>query len=81
MKTQHTPGPWHANGVYIEDQHGTIAKVMRPEDNAALIASAPELLGALENLLSYAEDAASDRDERPDCIIEARAAIQKVRGE
>lgn len=84
MKTQFTTGPWHVNSPYIEDQHGTIAKVMRPEDNAAIIAAAPELLEALENALNVLAGIATgdlktiNRDSP--VIIKARAAIAKARG-
>ena len=48
--------------------------------NAALIAAAPELLAALEDVLGYGEDCAADRDERPGCLERARAAIAKAKG-
>lgn len=44
--------------------------------NALLIAAAPELLKALENLAEYAADCASENDERPDALESARAALK-----
>lgn len=85
MKTQHTPGPWNANGNYIEDKAGTIAKVMRPEDNAALIAAAPELLEALENLLDQLHIHHKMNLKKDYSLMladsVARAAIAKAKGE
>ena len=49
-------------------------------DRDRLAAAAPALLAALERLLSYAEDCATDRDERPSCLDAARAAITKATG-
>lgn len=87
----HTPGPWEMNVgidgavVYHPDQ-GTIADV--PMDlsayphNARLMAAAPELLEALEELLH-----APDPDEVEDfaplyrAITKAHAAIAKAKGE
>ncbi|KKK49654.1 hypothetical protein LCGC14_3132890 [marine sediment metagenome] len=49
---EHTPGPWHVNGVdAILSVKGnrSVAKVYHPEADARLIAAAPELLEALEH--------------------------------
>lgn len=99
MKTQHTPGPWE-NVIF--DSHGRFS-IQCPtgriegndyissgemHSNAALIASAPELLGALESLLDWAECQCglSGNDECYGCcedeeLAGARAAIQKAKGE
>lgn len=58
--TQHTPGPWARNGNLIEGPDGeTVAYVtayntMTPQQkaNVRLIAAAPELLAALENVMA-----------------------------
>ena len=58
--TQHTPGPWAQNGNLIEGPDGeTVAYVTayntmtpRQKANARLIAAAPELLAALENVMA-----------------------------
>lgn len=67
---KHTPGPWRTtpNGVVTSDscQIAHVGETSRPADmvgsferwdaDARLIAAAPELLEALDNLLSWAED-------------------------
>lgn len=68
MKTKHTPGPWHVsdNNVQWEilnENKNEIACVLTsdiPNDdeifaNAKLIATAPKLLEALQNLLTWRE--------------------------
>jgi hypothetical protein len=85
--TNHTPGPWEAkdqwgyikvhsaeNGVCVI--HGLDSKA---QANANLIASAPDLLSALEWALGQIED-----DLCPDhqaALDGCRAAIAKARGE
>ena len=52
--------------------------------NARLIAAAPELLEALEELdrlLDYTKSGAFSHDDRAECLGLARAAITKARGE
>lgn len=50
MSTKHTPGPWKAIGtrVYFPNLSGgfDISKCPSPEENARLIAAAPDLLEA-----------------------------------
>ncbi len=97
MKTKHTPGPWFvtSNGTqgaiaalisldmndddleyvcFIED-HG------RKTANARLIAAAPDLLVALENIVEFAAQCASELDCRPQCVSHAWDTIAKARGE
>lgn len=58
MKTQHTPPPWHVENDTITSINGDIARVHYQSSrrhgsdtaNAQLIAAAPELLDALNNL-------------------------------
>jgi hypothetical protein len=64
MTTAHTPGPWHANGRWVEDNSGgDIAEVVGAfndpgEDrlteegpyNLALLAAAPEMLYLLKDI-------------------------------
>ena len=63
MITKHTPGPWKrlgasdilgADGVVTASAKGWLDR-KHPEchANAALIAAAPELLGALEDAVTY----------------------------
>ena len=91
--SKHTPGPWtrptwercgiHGKGGTSSD-NAKVAHVninsLDYEANAALIAAAPEMLEALKNLLSYAEDAADANDERPISISAAHACIARAEG-
>jgi len=98
MESQHTPGPWSPTGhdgklsVIVECHWGSVAKVLpigaidQERANARLIASAPELLAALEVVLSSTCGNVGD-DGYEGCIkIEAkaldraRAAIAKAKG-
>lgn len=68
MTTQHTPGPWHANGTQIIGKHGRrnqyIADCLRDVGaeqataNAHLIAAAPEMLAALRGLINFPDTVA-----------------------
>ena len=86
MKTQHTPGPWY----FLPDRNGrlqvgpsinyTVAEMcVTPlegqEANARLIATAPELLEALQEIMSWEEN------EQMTWAQKARAAITKATGE
>lgn len=107
----HTPGPWHVRGCdgnpgYAPGRHiyaptegntGCVAVVTGSLANAHLIAAAPDLLAALEALLSerYAcESIILDAEGKPEefdangnwtcnspASVAARAAIAKARGE
>ena len=98
MKTKHTPGPWVARKVrglgypgqsgyaidFNEDQEQVVDYVYEEAD-ARLIASAPELLEALEDLkreviLSDVPSHYIDSHFKP-WIDKARAAIKKATGE
>jgi hypothetical protein len=85
MTSKHTPGPWEffdtlCIGVMsaqsdVAHCSGYDGNRSRDEElaNARLIAAAPDLLAALEALLSY--------DDMVECADMARAAIAKARGE
>lgn len=90
---KHTPGPWTNRGRIPQPglPHSTVAAktliarvyseafgdIEQEEANARLMAAAPELLEALENLLRYLEtDDMRDLD-----MNKARAAIAKATGE
>jgi len=80
MKSQFTPGPWHLGyNKHDASVHNgvTIASVCDDathwKSNARLIASAPELLSALERLVHPMAD---DED-----LDYARAIIAKAKGE
>ena len=83
MGSKHTPGPWHvANGVQVRSEKDQLARVwmMRTGEgkaNARLIAAAPELLEAIEELLS----ATQHLNPCPATVEKARAAIAKAKGE
>ena len=89
----HTPGPWHQGGLDRHDKHwmretrdakgrGIAWCGTFPEDeahaNARLIAAAPEMLEALEEIVSAADgDGWSQLDAD---LRKARAAIAKAKG-
>ena len=92
MTTQHTPGPWRAvpttragNGLAWRDivSDGTafapfyVAGAL--DCDAALIAAAPDLLAALQNILLC--DEAQDLESMANALQDARAAIAKATGE
>lgn len=91
---KHTPGPWEQDGLTVRSSRGIIAKCPVPQDggtfdcqdNARLIAAAPEtkaqrdeLLAAIKELLFHFTDDGDHRG-RPelDCVRRARAAIAKA---
>lgn len=96
MKAEHTKGPWaHRNGriFQVDNENLTIANVARAFDgdyshaNGYLLAAAPELLEALEDLMALAEEAmlranydGGEYDIEAE-LGDARAAIRKARGE
>jgi hypothetical protein len=105
MKTTHTPGPWHVyqpkgRAPEIRAPHVFIARVDDGETvsheeghaNARLIASAPELLEALHELLSDYESTLSAYNDYRECsdgmsrvpedesATKARATIAKATG-
>lgn len=91
----HTPGPWTAesnDNTFQMDIEPSIATVYGTggelQATAALIASAPELLEALEDALFVLEWAAEDyqdnvdlRDRAASRLPAVRAAIAKAKGE
>ena len=83
---KHTPGPWYSrNGssphfqgqIASESTGATVAISYSDEDgaNARLIAAAPELLDALQNLLDACEHW---EDQNDPVLSSARAAIVKA---
>lgn len=85
MKTTHTPGPWKIHQHQIFSGSSKLADLSFRDDenaNARLIASAPDLLSALEFLL--ADYIAIDGEELTGSAIpveKARAALRKAKGE
>jgi len=92
VSAQHTPGPWVADGPVVEDFNAPMRPdiavcatgmiVSLPPDgdearaNACLIASAPDLLAALEAVVSRL-----NRLGDADYLYRARAAIARAKGE
>lgn len=75
-----------ASGFYIEDEAGTIGKIYR-EENARMVAAAPDLLEAMENLFKecamihkYGGEIYNQK-EADAAIAAAKAAIAKAKGE
>ena len=92
---KHTPGPWEVSeewhgDVYIDSEalgEGSIAiaKLINPEPgDAALIAAAPELLGAAKETLAQLEEweEMNQPDEGPEWyhVTKLREAINKATG-
>jgi hypothetical protein len=87
MTKAHTPAPWETGEASWNDEgevrytlHGvTVAKV----SDARLIAAAPDLLEALEEIVADYDEYKRNRPMTPDLphIKKARAAIAKARGE
>lgn len=91
----HTPGLWHfeesplktgwcvvTGNNYLADVHkhvGTSADDIQDEANARLIAAAPELFEALEELEALGSLEIPHR--RNAALLKARAAIAKAKGE
>ena len=91
----HTPGPWKVLGedVVLECNEKEVVAWVGDIDgqminNAHLIAAAPEMLEALEEVVALTENlpvcpfCSCVLDHRPDCLShEIEAAIKKARGE
>jgi hypothetical protein len=94
----HTPGPWKVMGedvVLMRDEREVVAWVGDIDgqmiDNAHLIAAAPDMLEAMEEVVAITENlpvcpfcgaVKGVQSHRPDCLShEINAAIRKARGE
>lgn len=85
----HTKGPWHTDGQIVEvgngwriaTMHGDLPRNM--EANAHIIAAAPEMLEALEEIQRAMENMVDDADVVAlfGEIKASRAAIAKAKGE
>ena len=79
-----THGEWnysHARGEAVSKSEGLIAELVvngREDNNGSLIAAAPDLLEALQNMVAAYEYVASI--DNP-ALLAARAAISKALGE
>jgi hypothetical protein len=93
--TEHTPGPWEISQEpprWIIQAKGEIGKkavaymvgdFVKCAANARLIAAAPELMAALEDMLEFAANVHAGRNQSINYsgMDRARAAIAKARGE
>jgi hypothetical protein len=88
MNEQHTPGSWEIDDNYIissiDGIYYQICKLSgrgdRTEANARLIAAAPELLAACEELLRVVYEGDWHTEVQP-ALDKAKVAIAKARGE
>ena len=90
--TQHTPGPWVTKGPHIMEAGPSfnwvasvqVSNMPEWEANARLIAAAPELLEALQDLAEEAARSVYPQPDKPDSawakLVRARAAIAKATG-
>lgn len=92
----HTPGPWKANlaahqlrvpdsvntvhGLHVCDVASYGASPEQRHANARLIAAAPELLSALESILSETDGRNASHIGQDRAFSIARAAIAKAKG-
>lgn len=79
----HTPGPWQVRkidprSVAIPDEHGKLIVLAPSEADARLIAAAPDLLAALEEIVEAADGSGWDQIDAT--LKKQRAAIAKARG-
>ena len=82
--SKHTPGRWVADWCVdewrVEDEHGRlVAGNIEDDRDARLIAAAPELLAALQDLMGLDDlDPEDAEDAVPHVEAAARAAIAKA---
>jgi len=85
MTTEHTPGPWFQSDednqirANTEDGHTTICEMWSTDSDARLIAAAPELLQALEEVCRT-ELYLQDHPKKIAAQKQARAAIANAKG-
>ena len=87
-ETEHTPGPWRADewatgwsvgAVKAQYTVCVLNDLQNPESNARLIAAAPDLLEALEKMVSLISDLHGDRL-KSSTVENALSAIAKAKG-
>jgi len=86
--SQHTPGPWHwtwqeeRTCYALKSDKGQVLEITKGltpiHDDQRLIATAPELLAALE-AFTLAADAPHRAPARSELLMKARAAIAKAK--
>ena len=94
--TPHTPGPWELKYEKTGRTIDAVIKMGKAaiyftrgigqtfeeqQANARLIASAPDLLSALEEMISVFQDHEQYDEESAEVILSARAALRKAKGE
>ena len=90
IDTKHTPGPWDGSGItgdghILDNECHPIAivtgwKSITPEEwraNLALMAAAPDLLAALEAIVSITDG--SQPKDYPGALMVAKSAISKAK--
>ena len=89
-QTQHTPGPWATSSAWNVMKGGTKIATLEQMPgnyesermaNARLISSAPELLSALDRIISLGKSENFGDWEAWEEVIDARAALRKAKGE
>ena len=88
-EVKHTPGPWTRSGRGIVTGRGTICLapnlpeggVFDKEANLSLIAAAPDLLKALEGLITSIDKFGLRLTRDDGYFDEAEAAVRKAKGE
>ena len=90
MDAKHTPGPWavtleddsaiYINTVNPKGRIATVPKGKLAQEDARLIAAAPELLAALLDAVAALESYVPESDSEYQICIRARAAIAKAKG-
>lgn len=83
MKTQHTPGPWRLAWGKIVDQSDKAVCLLAPRKgalNSHLIASAPDLLSTLNQLVDCMTENEDGEKLYADWLTISRAAIAKAEG-
>jgi len=87
--TQHTPGPWYvdfesATATVRDHKNKSIARCYQGDDDARLIAAAPNLLAELKGLLevftAYIETEDVANGDIVEAVRDARAAIAEAQG-
>ena len=88
MNTKHTPAPWAVTnkGSFVVTKHATICRLFGRDDsdypnseaNAKLIAAAPELLEALQDLTWLIEQGAMIEEIQEAIKAKALPAIKKA---
>ncbi|WP_368742965.1 hypothetical protein [Enterobacter asburiae] len=82
-----TPGEWnynHARGEVISKSEGLIAELVvngHEDNNGSLLAAAPDLLEALQNIVREAKNPKGEMYDLLIVIGEAQPAISKALGE